>query len=203
MMTEYASEEKASFSPKTFTTHPKNGKRKPSKKKAIEDSIAKSIPFFNDSAEDNLKLFEGELVHLSFDCPKKLREAFNQATKGKGASACFLRVFMAAYVRATYEENKYGKKHALSNTIFNGRPTIVIEKLETNQYVQTRPRRLIRQTQPRFLTADGSDTCEIGNPKCGSIAVGKAVYLENGTEYWVCRVHQENCSNYPKMWRLL
>ncbi len=187
----------ACFSPKIFTTHPKNGKRKPNKKIIEQNnahSIAQSMPFSNDTNKVDLELFGGEIVHLSFDCPINLRTAFNQATKANGTSACqILRLFMSAYVKSNY-----GKEHATSNTITQSSP-IIIKKLETNQYVQTRPRRLIRHVEPQNVGVNGSLTCQIGS--CSEVAIAEGIYRNDGKTYRLCSNHLNGYCSLPE-WRI-
>ena len=57
-------------------------------------------------------LFEGEMKHLSFDCPLNLRTAFNREAQANGNSVCkLLQQYMSAYVSASMV-----KKHAIGNT---------------------------------------------------------------------------------------
>jgi hypothetical protein len=194
------SKEEACFSPKIFTTNSKNGKRRPNKKTIIEDSIAKSMLSSIDANLDKSELFGGNIVHTSFDCPKNLREATKQAAKANGSSLCqILRLLMLAYVKS-----EYVKKHALSNTLTTDKPSIVIESLNSYQYVQNRPRRLNRQVEPQNITIDGLPKCEIGD--CRNAAVDVLIYQPRGKEakkYPVCLMHETKLLNERgTVWRL-
>ena len=87
-------------------------------------------------------LFEGDIVHLSFDCPKKLRTTFNYESKANGTSTCKkLQHLMASYVVTSKV-----KKNALGNTLAKLVDVpFVIEILNFEQNVQSRPRRLLRK----------------------------------------------------------
>ncbi|MCS7114915.1 MAG: hypothetical protein RMJ15_06800 [Nitrososphaerota archaeon] len=84
------------------------------------------------------ELFGGKIVHLSFDCPEKLRNAFNQAVKAKGESACkILQKYMALHVlKATLEKHAYG--NTLSRVVD---VPLCVGEVRFEQYVQSRPRR--------------------------------------------------------------
>lgn len=87
-------------------------------------------------------LFDGKLTHLSFDCPNNLRSAFKTESKSNSVSVCKnLQKFMASYVVTSRV-----KKHALGNTLAKLVDVpFVIENLNFEQYVQSRPRRLLRK----------------------------------------------------------
>jgi hypothetical protein len=137
--------EKDGFSPKIFTTHQKNGKQRNNKTaKTIEDGIAQSNLLSIERMLGLEGLFDGELKHLSFDCPLTLREAFKQATRENGTSYCKeLQKYMVSYV-ATHHAQKMAFGNTLSKIL---KPRLVIENLNFEQYVQGRPRRLIRGRQ--------------------------------------------------------
>jgi hypothetical protein len=184
-----------------FTTHPKSGKRRKNKIFGkYEDSIAKSRLFPKEVENELNGLFEGKITHLSFDCPTNLRLAFKKATKAKGSSICkTLQQIMKAYVEAYYTQ-----KTALGNTLTkdsndNGF-SIIIEKLESNQYVQSRPRRLMRNVESELITNEGEFTCEIGN--CHNEAIGSGFFIPTETEYRLCKLHYENYLNNPESWRV-
>lgn len=137
--------EKNGFSPKIFTTHPKNGKpRKNKTAKTIEEGIAPSNLFSIEKMLGLNGLFDGELKHVSFDCPTNLREAFKHATRENGTSYCKeLQKYIICYV-ATHHAEKMAFGNTLSKIL---KPKLVIENLNFEQYVQSRPRRLIRGRQ--------------------------------------------------------
>ncbi len=58
-------------------------------------------------------LFEGEMTHLSFDCPKNLRQAFKQECKANSVSVCK----MLQNYQLTYIVVSRLKKHAYGNTL--------------------------------------------------------------------------------------
>ena len=94
---------------------------------------------FDGVLEEHFKgLFEGKIVHLSFDCPEKLRNAFNQTVKSKGESACkILQKYMALHVlKATLEKHAYG--YTLSRVVD---VPLRVGEVRFEQYVQSRPRR--------------------------------------------------------------
>ena len=104
-------------------------------------SISKSMPSDVEKMLGLDGLFEGDIVHLSFDCPRNLRTAFNSESKANGTSTCKnLQHFMASYVAVSRT-----KKHALGNTLAKLVDVpFVIENLNFEQYVQSKPRRLLR-----------------------------------------------------------
>ena len=89
-------------------------------------------------------LFDGYIVHLSFDCPKKLRTTFNYESKANGTSTCKnLQHLMASYVVVSKV-----KKNALGNTLAKLVDVpFVIKNLNFEQNVQSHPRRLLRKKQ--------------------------------------------------------
>ena len=112
----------------------------------LSQSITKSMPS-NVEAELGLgSLFSGNITHLSFDCPIKLREAFKSETKDNGTSVCKeLQKYMVSYVATSRI-----KKHALGNTLSKLVDVpFTIENLNFEQYVQSRPRRLLRKNGER------------------------------------------------------
>ena len=86
-------------------------------------------------------LFDGKIVHVSFDCPYNLREAFKHEIISNGTSQCKeLQKFMLSYIVVSRL-----KKHALGNTLSKLVDVpFTIENLSLNQYVQSRPRRYVR-----------------------------------------------------------
>ena len=105
------------------------------------DSSALSM-LFDGLLEERFKgLFGGKIVHLSFDCPENLRNAFNETVKAKGESACkILQKYMALHVLKTTLE-----KHALGNTLsMLVDVPLRVGEVRFEQYVQSRPRRFGR-----------------------------------------------------------
>ena len=94
-------------------------------------------------------LFGGKIVHVSFDCPNNLRAAFNEACKFENRSSCKIQQeIMASHVIAVQT-----KKNALGNTMSRlVDANFTIENLNFGQYVQSRPRRLIRNVEPETLS---------------------------------------------------
>ena len=96
-------------------------------------------------------LFDGKIVHVSFDCPYNLREAFKHEIISNGSSQCKeLQKFMLSYIVVSRL-----KKHALGNTLSKlvDMP-MVIENLSLNQYVQSRPRRYVRRVRDESSDLD-------------------------------------------------
>jgi hypothetical protein len=174
--------ETPNYNPKAFTTHRKhNHKTKPIYDYSIAESMLKSI----DSTLCLDSLFDGNIVHLSFDCPVNLRSAFNAETKHNGTSICKeLTHFMAQYVFSSLV-----KKHALGNTISKIAETnFTIESMNFTQNVQSRPRRLLRSVEVEGAVA--SEVCMIGD--CRRPAVDLMVYSRKGeesVERMVCAFH--------------
>lgn len=134
--------EKADLSAKSFTTKPKNGKRRKNKSlEQYEDSTAKSRLFSIEQKLGLTGLFDGKVYHLSFDCPKPLAELFKEATKANGTSVCKeLQNYALTYVV------NYGlQKSAFGNTLSRVlKPKLSVQNLNVTQYVQSRPRRYAR-----------------------------------------------------------
>ena len=86
-------------------------------------------------------LFDGKIVHVSFDCPYNLREAFKHEIISNRTSQCKeLQKFMLSYIVVSRL-----KKHALGNTLSKLVDVpFTIENLSLNQYVQSRPRRYVK-----------------------------------------------------------
>jgi hypothetical protein len=94
-------ETQPNFNPNAFTTAKKH-----------KNSISASNLFTIDDLVTKQTLFEGNMVHLSVDCPFNLRTAFNNACKANGTSTCkIIQQFAANYIMATTI-----KEHALANT---------------------------------------------------------------------------------------
>lgn len=186
------SKDKADFEPKIFTTQPKNGKRRKNKRTIIEEGTAKSRLSSIERELGLSGLFEGEVYHLSFDCPKPLAKAFKEATKANGTSICKeLQKYALSYVVEHHIE-----KSAFGSTISKIlKPKLTIENLNFEQYVQNRPRRLLRGVEVRGArdvsgVSGESLTCMIG--VCDKPAVEVMVYQPKGKEskdYRVCAFH--------------
>jgi hypothetical protein len=176
----------------------KRSKAKKKQNRKNDQSIAQSMLLSMEEKLGLADLFQGELTHLSFDCPLNLREAFKKVTKANGTSICKeLQKYMLGYIVANH-----AKKHAFGDTLSKVlKPEVVIENLSSVQYIQNRPRRLMRQVPSEILTSDGALTCQIGS--CCKEAVGKAVYLKTGKEYRVCVAHLENYSDCSQAWRII
>jgi hypothetical protein len=137
-------------------------------------------------------LLNGRIVHVSFDCPENLREAFNSATKANGTSTCFvLRGFMQTYVvTAHYQEACF------SNT----KKPIVIEKLVMPTFVKTRVRRI--KTKEVFEEENETIAfCGVGN--CKKTAVARGIWLQTKLEYNLCSLHLAGALSNPKSWQVL
>ena len=97
------------------------------------------------------ELFDGKIVHVSFDCPYNLREAFKHEIISNGTSQCKeLQKFMLSYIVVSRL-----KKHALGNTLSKLVDVpFTIENLSLNQYVQSRPRRYVRRVRDESSDLD-------------------------------------------------
>ncbi len=176
------------YNPKAFTTKPKHKHNTPSK---CENSISSSMPFSIDDLVAKQGLFEGEMTHLCFDCPRNLRNALNNAVKENGTSVCKILVeYGVAYVTATMI-----KKHALANTQINpAKETIVnvgIGELSFTQNVQNRPRRF-NHSNPETVVHDELNESRCGIGDCENEAEEVMVYEPKGKvakEYRVCKLH--------------
>ena len=128
------------------------------------------------------------MTHLSFDCPKNLRIAFNHESKANGNSVCkLLQQYMSAYVSASMV-----KKNALGNMNFgvSKKETVVnvgINALNFTQNVQNRPRRLVN-CNPDAVIVD--NRCMIGTCRKPSVDV----MLYQNKEYRVCSFHSAEYS---------
>lgn len=190
--------ETPTFNPKAFTTKRKhNHKTKPNYDYSIAKSMLKSI----DSSVALEGLFDGDTVHLSFDCPTNLRLAFNAETKHNGTSVCKeLTHFMAQYVFSSLV-----KKHALGNTISKLAETnFTIESMNFTQNVQNRPRRLVSCNSEVV----GNDDVELDNRcmigSCRNEAKEVMTYQLKGAEakdFQVCVFHASAFAG-NSVWRL-
>ncbi|MFA5365181.1 MAG: hypothetical protein WC325_08390 [Candidatus Bathyarchaeia archaeon] len=173
----------------TFTTHRKHKKHH----KNYEQSITSSMPFSIDYLTVRQGLFNGEMTHLSFDCPKNLRNMLNTAVKANGTSVCkILTEYAAAYIDATMI-----KQHALANTLLEPKrhDTVVnvgINELSFTQNVQNRPRRFVDRNVEAVVNDEfESERCGIGD--CGELAVETLFYQPTRKDvpkqYRVCKLH--------------
>lgn len=190
------SKEKAVFIPKTFVTRPKNGKRRKNRNSIFEDSTAKSSLF---SIEEKLGLkglFEGPHNHLNFDCPKPLAKLFKEATRHNGTSICKeLQKYALSYV-VNYGLEKQSFGSTLSKVL---KPKLTIENLNFEQYVQSRPRRLLRRAEVHF--SEEKSVC--GFADCKNEAIGRAVWLARNQVYRLCEKHLDAAKQNPKHWKIL
>jgi hypothetical protein len=137
-------------------------------------------------------LFDGEIYHLSFDCPKPLAKAFKKATHDDGTSICkALQKYMLIYVTADHVE-----KTAYGNTLRKVlKPNIAIG-LNFEQYCQTKPRRWIKKSPEEVKGTNNSGKkfsfCEIGT--CSNPAIAVMVFLKEKKDYRVCLLHQKEYS---------
>jgi hypothetical protein len=140
-------------------------------------------------------LFEGEMTHLSFDCPKNLREAFKQECKANGVSVCkMLQNYALAYIVVSRL-----KKHAYGNTLSKLVDVpLVIENLNCVQNVQSRVRRYIKKTE---FYEEHVEFC--GFKDCGEEVAGKGMYKKSGKIHPLCDKHLKLASNSPSEWRVL
>lgn len=173
---------------KVFTLAPKSGKRRINKavkerKTAEILSIALSMLKSKQLESHVNGLFEGEMAHLSFDIKKPLREELNSVVRERGTSVCkILNQLAVAFIIAHHTE-----QHAIGNTKFEGLP-VVIENLNVVQNVQSRPRRLIRNSDVAESEAVGEvERCSVNG--CSDGVVGRAVLLGNKKEYAFCASH--------------
>jgi hypothetical protein len=144
-------------------------------------------------------LFDGEVFHLSFDCPKPLAKAFKQATHDNGTSICKeLQKYALTYVTKDHIE-----KSAFGNTLSKVlNPHIAIENLNFEQYCQTKPRRWNKKSteQVKGVNNFGEEFhfCEIGD--CRQPAVSIMIYSQNKREYRVCLLHHKEYSRKNRDW---
>jgi hypothetical protein len=190
------SKQKACYSPKIFTTHPKHGKRRPNKKPNIKETLQKSIPFSIEKELGVDGLFDGKMTHLSFDCPEKLRKELVKEVKSNGDSVCKILVRAGAY----YLINSRIKKHALGDTLSKVIDNNFIGEMNFTQNVQERPRRYMRHVVPVSMRGE-QVLCEIGGGSCLEVAVGKAEYLPRKKIYNLCKKHFDCYVNNSGDWR--
>lgn len=153
-------------------------RRRKKKKVAGHDSIVKACLPFED-------LLGGPTVHLSFDCPKNLRTAFNRATESVGQATCFvLRGFMQAYIVAQHYRQACFPK-ALE--------PVNIENLIMPTYVKERVRRVKVVDKVEYIDEDEVLEKPVsGSPEkcavCSRPSYAKVV-LKDDSEMWLCRRH--------------
>ena len=142
-------------------------------------------------------LFSGKLTHLSFDCPTNLRTAFRTETKDNGTSVCKeLQKYRVSYVATSRI-----KKHALGNTLSKAlASSFVVENLNFEQYVQSRPRRLLRGTTGSSASS-ASNLCTVKG--CRKSAVGSGVYLPRKESYKLCKEHLIEFRLKPNEWTVV
>jgi hypothetical protein len=141
-------------------------------------------------------LFKGKIVHFSFDCPEKLRDAFVEESKANGTSACK----EGQKLMASYVVTSRVKKRALGNTLSKLVDVpFTIENLNFEQYVQSRPRRLLRKNGES--KPGKSNQCTIA--RCRNIAVGKGTYLRKNETYQLCENHIREFSSMPLEWKVV
>ena len=142
-------------------------------------------------------LFDGEIKHLSFDCPLNLRIAFKQECEANGTSICkTLQNYQLSYIVVSRL-----KKHAYGNTLSKLVDVpLVIENLNCVQNVQSRVRRYIQTTEV-YEEKVNSGFC--GFAHCKNEAVGKAIWKEKDKEYSVCSRHLAEARSNPKLWKVI
>ena len=104
----------------------------------VDEEMGKFVAFVK--LLDGYDLLGGDIVHLSFDCPRNLREYFNQVAKRKAGSSCkLLRSFMLKTIAQHVLE-----KHALGNTLSDVVPSVFnVPQIVMPTYVQSRVRRYV------------------------------------------------------------
>lgn len=164
----------------------------------IEDSISRSMLATIEKELDLDGLFDGEIVHLSFDCPRRLRDALVYEARDNGDSVCKV----LQHKGFSYVVGSRIKKHALGSTLrhlldvdFN------IENLSFQQYNQSRPRRIIKEKTTE--ASEEQATCQIGQGECKEVAIGEGIYKKTGKKYRLCRMHMNYFANYPNDWALI
>ena len=189
---------------KVFTTHRKTTHRKQKSKNSIVNSRLLSI-----EKELGISgLLDGKVYHLSFDCPKPLAKLFKEATKANHYSICeVLQDAASAYV-LKYVLEKSTFRNTLTNLLNRrGSSTTVIENINHVQYTQTKPRRLIRDSEDSVEVENIADV-EVQKgicvfPNCTSLAVGKAIWLKDNKECSFCREHLDLVSSQRRLYRIV
>jgi len=136
---------------------------------------------------DGVDLLGGKVVHLSFDCPKNLRDYFNKVAKRKVGSSCkLLRSFMLKTIAQHVLE-----KHALGNTLSDVVPAVFhVPNIVMPTYVQSRPRRYVRGSVVREVDVDEGEGVKC--VFCGRSAVGFYQHLSRGEVVPLCEFHSEH-----------
>lgn len=135
-------------------------------------------------------LFNGELTHLSFDCPKPLRQTFKTAVKANGSSVCHvLQTFMVTYLVA----NHYQK--ACFNDTY--RHPITVKNLVIPTYVKERVRRVKRIAEQ---IEDFEVTVTCGHVDCTAEAIGSGVWRGRNTLNLCADHYSEAEGTYGDVW---
>jgi len=141
----------------------------------VNEEMGKFVAFVK--LLDDIDLLGGDIVHLSFDCPRNLREYFNQVARRKYGSSCrVLRSFMLKIIAQHVLE-----KHALGNTLSDVVPSVFnVPQIVMPTYVQSRPRRYVKDS--RFVSCQARGCRERAEFR---------FYHYNGNVYLLCRRHVE------------
>jgi len=136
---------------------------------------------------DGVDLLGGDTVHLSFDCPKNLRDYFNKVAKRKVGSSCkLLRSFMLKTIAQHVLE-----KHALGNTLSDVVPAVFhVPNIVMPTYVQSRPRRYVRGSVVKEVDVDESEVVRC--VFCDNPAVGYYQHLSRGEVVPLCEFHSKH-----------
>jgi hypothetical protein len=175
----------------------RNATNEQKKRINIADSIAGSMLSDVEKILGVEGLFDGEMTHLSFDCPKNLRSEFKQECKANGTTVCkTLQNYQLAYIVISRL-----KKHAYGNTLSRlVDAPIVIENLNCIQNVQSRVRRYSRTTV-NYEEETISKSCDF--PNCPNEAVARAIYVVKNEEYEVCLRHLADACSDQKLWKVV
>jgi hypothetical protein len=178
-----------------FTTHPKSGRRRKNRKtNANKDSIAKSSLFPIEQILGLDGLFDGKITHFSFDIPLTLRKAFVDELKRNGDSGCKLLVKAVLSYVAVSKLRRQSLGDTLSKALDVG---FVIQNLNFEQNVQSRPRRYIRDRSAVALD-DNEVTC--GYRDCNRKAIARGVF-QNQREYVLCEVRLKQAQSDSRNWQ--
>jgi len=153
----------------------KNWDREKLAKWFVDENHLKFVAFVK--LLDGIDLLGGDIVHLSFDCPRNLREYFNKVARRKYGSSCrALRSFMLKIIAQHVLE-----KHALGNTLSDVVPSVFnVPQIVMPTYVQSRPRRYVKDS--RFVSCQARGCKEHAEFR---------FYHYNGNVYLLCRRHVE------------
>jgi len=150
-------------------------------KNAKNDSIVKAC-FSEELVKD---LFCGEMTHLSFDCPKTLRDTFKTECKRNGLSVChLLRNFMTSFIIASR------LKACFPNTM--SVPYVNVENLVTPVFVKGMVRR-VKEVESFEVEVDRG-RCWY----CGKSSVGMFRYVPTLKDYPLCAFHSRELLNSGK-----